>query len=138
MKFKLLLLLSLFTTVGLISMKAQASNGFGQIAAIGNSDQIKIKSAYPNPFYHTTTFSFQVKQSQKVTVEVLNLLGKRVLLLHKGFMESGIPYNYTINVNQLDGGKLFFYRITGENFRIVRKITIYQRTSKETPLKPLA
>lgn len=57
-------------------------------------------TAYPNPFNNSTTIAFSLNQKSKVTMNVYNLLGQKVVTLIDGELEGG-------NQEQLlDGSKL--------------------------------
>jgi len=90
--------------------------------------------AHPNPFYSLTTFTLQVKRPQFVKIEVLNLLGQRQVLLHDGRMKAGTLYRFNINATDLDNSKIFFYKITGQDFRIVKKLTNYLKATRPQPI----
>ena len=96
-----------------------------QEAAEIKEDAYRFTPAHPNPFYNTCKFTFQVNRTQFVKIEVLNLLGQRQVLLHEGMMRAGRQYRYNINAEDLDNSKIFFYKITGRDFRLVRKLTNY-------------
>ncbi len=104
------------------------------LTAFSQAKQIKkpeytLTLAHPNPFYGQTTFIFEVKHTQTVKIEVLNILGQRQILLHEGKMKAGTPLKFYINASDLDHSKIFFYKITGPEFRIVRKLTNYLKVS---------
>ena len=115
MKFITLLLLIIISNV-----QIQA-----QEATVIKEKAYRFVPAHPNPFYNTCKLTFQVSRTQFVKIEVLNLLGQRQVLLHEGMMKAGTQYHYNINSQDLDNSKIFFYKITGQEFRLVRKLTKY-------------
>ena len=47
---------------------------------------------YPNPFRSTTTFALTLGRAQRIRVEVVDLLGRRVVLLYEGPIASGVEH----------------------------------------------
>ncbi len=88
------------------------------------ANSFKVTTAYPNPFRTTTSFSLTVSKSQKVKIEVLDLLGQRVLLLYDSLLTANSNHQFTINADLLNSGNMYFYKITGEGFHEVRKISV--------------
>jgi hypothetical protein len=78
---------------------------------------------YPNPFNPTTEFTFTVDQPQVVTVEVLDVLGRRVALLHEGFVWAGEVHHVQFTAGSEPSG-VYFYRVRGETFDAVRRMTL--------------
>jgi hypothetical protein len=78
---------------------------------------------YPNPFNPTTEFTFTVDQPQVVTVEVLDVLGRRVALLHEGFVWAGEVHHVRFTAGPEPSG-VYFYRVRGETFDAVRRMTL--------------
>ncbi len=77
---------------------------------------------YPNPFNPVTVISFQLPASSEVTLEVFDLLGRRVALLVDGRQTAG---THTVH---FDGSNLssgtYIYRLQTEDFSEVRKMTL--------------
>lgn len=56
---------------------------------------------YPNPFYESTTLSYELNKPERVRIEIYNMLGQQVTSLHDGFQIAGkheIEWNAS-NVN---------------------------------------
>ena len=77
---------------------------------------------YPNPFNPVTTISFGLSRAEFVTIEVFNLLGKRVEVLVTEWKEPG---EYTV---PFDGGALpsgiYLYRMTAGSFTSSKQLTL--------------
>ena len=52
--------------------------------------KFKILSTYPNPFNSSTTISFNLNSSERITLSVYNLLGQNIATLFEGQMNSGL------------------------------------------------
>ncbi|MCK4360033.1 MAG: T9SS type A sorting domain-containing protein, partial [Candidatus Cloacimonetes bacterium] len=91
------------------------------------TNQVKLDQNYPNPFQPWTTICFTLPKSQDVTLEVFNLLGQRVKMIFKGFLQAGShPYNWNgldDTGEQVNSG-IYFYRLSGKNFQQTRKMVI--------------
>lgn len=83
----------------------------------------KLYQNYPNPFNPQTTFSFDLKASGKVTLEVFNMLGMKVATLVNGFLTAGAQQAYTWKADGMPSG-IYFYRLTTSSFTQTRKLTL--------------
>jgi hypothetical protein len=84
---------------------------------------VELSQAYPNPFSAKTQFTLSVDQSQRVRVEVFDLLGRRVATLHDGLVSARQPVQLTLEASNLPGG-LYVYRATGDTFQVTRRVTL--------------
>ena len=78
---------------------------------------------FPNPFNPRTTFTLTVAESQRVTVAVFDVLGRRVALLHDGLVAAGAPLRFTFDAGNLPSG-VYLYRADGERFSASRRMTL--------------
>ena len=78
-----------------------------------------LAAAYPNPFNPRTQFSLSVAQAQPVTVTVYDALGRRVAVLHDGFLDAGLPHTFTMDAASWPSG-VYLYEAAGATFREVR------------------
>ena len=83
----------------------------------------RLGAAYPNPFNPRTQFTLEVRQAQEVRVEVFNLLGQRVRLLHEGPLEAGREHHFTFEAGDLPSG-LYLFRAQGETFFSSGQVTL--------------
>jgi len=80
---------------------------------------------YPNPFNPETRITYDVGQRGFVTVEVLNLLGRRVRTLVSG---EHLPGRYTIAWDARDDNQysvasgLYFYRLQAKGVNLIKKM----------------
>lgn len=77
---------------------------------------------YPNPFNKKTTISFSLPESDYVTVDVFNILGRKLETLCNSFYSAG-KYFISFNAKNLDSG-VYFYRIQGKNFSQTKKMIL--------------
>ncbi len=77
---------------------------------------------YPNPFNPTTTIAYTIPADAKVTLEVYNLLGKRVATLVNGRQQSG-HHTVQFDASHLSSG-VYMYRIKAGSHTAVRKMTL--------------
>jgi hypothetical protein len=82
-----------------------------------------LSAAYPNPFNPQTSFSLAVAQTQEVSVEVYNVLGRRVDVLHQGMMEAKQARSFVWEASSHPSG-LYFIRVVGEQFVETRRVTL--------------
>ena len=83
----------------------------------------RLSAAYPNPFNPRTQFTLSVRETQEVRVEVFNLLGQRVRLLHEGPLEASREHSFTFEAGDLPSG-LYLCRAQGETFVSSEQVTL--------------
>jgi hypothetical protein len=76
-------------------------------------DQFALEGAYPNPFDRAATLKMQLPQKATVTVEVYDVLGRKVQTAYSGEMRAGASQTVRINGSGLASGT-YFYRATVE------------------------
>ena len=79
-------------------------------------------SIYPNPFAHSTTISFHLPAPAVVTVDVFDLLGRKVLNLVTGHASAG-EHTAVFEAGDLPNG-LYIYRIEYEGYAVSKIITL--------------
>ena len=83
----------------------------------------RLTPAYPNPFNPQTTFTLSVQRDQPVRVEVVDLLGRRVALLHEGPLEGNRPHRFTLDGSALSSGP-YLIRARGTTFSATEQVTL--------------
>jgi hypothetical protein len=78
---------------------------------------------YPNPFNPTTNIAFDLQESSKVTLEVLNLLGQRVALLADGQEMSAGSYTQSFDASRLTSG-MYLIRLSAGEQHFTRKMML--------------
>ncbi len=82
---------------------------------------------YPNPFNPSTKISFSLPKASEVTLEVFNVLGKRVALLASGFHEAGestVTWDAVTDDGQPVASGMYFYRLKAGAFSQTRKMVL--------------
>lgn len=82
-----------------------------------------LSNAYPNPFNPTAQVKLIVARSQHVRLEIFNMLGQRVGVMHNGEFAANRVYTFTIDAKNLSSGN-YFYRASGEAFSATRRFTV--------------
>jgi hypothetical protein len=104
-----------------------------QPVGVEDNDDVQIpftfdlKQNYPNPFNPSTIITYQIPQSELVTLEIYNALGEKVRTLVNQIQETGyyqIEWDGKNNFgNQLSSG-IYLYRITAGNYVKVIKMVL--------------
>lgn len=89
--------------------------------------ELNLNQNYPNPFNASTQISFSLPSSQSVRVDIVNVLGERVVTLADGFFRAG---DHTLiwdgrnrHAEEAPSG-VYFYRIQAEQQSISRKMLL--------------
>ena len=79
---------------------------------------------YPNPFNPSTNISFDLPARSHVTLEVYNMLGQRVAILHDGDADAGAhTVVWHASSDEVASG-VYFYRLTTEESIETRKMVL--------------
>jgi hypothetical protein len=82
---------------------------------------------YPNPFNPTTNIKFSLPEAGRVSVEVFNILGRRVRRLIDREMPAGvhrIVFDGRSKQGTLLASGVYFYRMSSESFNQTRKMLL--------------
>ncbi len=71
---------------------------------------IQLNQNYPNPFNPSTTISFSLTGSNRVSLEVYNIIGQKIATLVNNQVLSAQTYSYNFNAAKLSSG-LYFYKL---------------------------
>jgi hypothetical protein len=92
--------------------------------------EFELYQNYPNPFNPRTTLQFQVRSSKVVSINVFDMLGRKVAVLVN---EQLMPGRYRViwDARQTAGGLagglpsgVYFYRMQAGNFSVTKKMTL--------------
>jgi hypothetical protein len=88
----------------------------------GAPTNFELSQNYPNPFNPSTTISFSLPNTSKVTLKVFDILGNEITTLVDDQVDAG---NHSIEFNAagLSSG-IYFYRIQAGNFTETRKMNL--------------
>ena len=86
------------------------------------ADAFTFSAAYPNPFRGAAAFMLEVAEAQPVTVEVFDVLGRRVAVLHDGPLAPGEAHRLALDGQSLPSG-VYVVRATGEAFSATQRVT---------------
>ncbi|UCD38723.1 MAG: T9SS type A sorting domain-containing protein, partial [Fidelibacterota bacterium] len=81
-----------------------------------------IHQNYPNPFNPTTSIRYDVPQASEISIEVYNLLGKRVASLVNGYVTAG-RHEVRFDASQFASG-VYFYRLNAPGNTITKKMLL--------------
>ena len=89
-------------------------------------EEFALEGNYPNPFTQATTIPYQLSESADVTLEVYDVLGRKVGTLVDKQQSSG---QYEVNVNQSKVGQslssgVYIYRLEAGDFQDTGKMTV--------------
>ncbi len=82
----------------------------------------RLDANYPNPFRDKTTLRFTLSAPEHVTLEVFDLLGRRITTLVDAFTPTG-THQVTMEGAHLAGG-LYVYRLRGEHTQASRTMLV--------------
>ncbi len=85
-------------------------------------DEFKLNQNYPNPFNPTTQISYSVPEASHVTIEVFNVVGKRVATLINEEKQPG-TYDVTFDGSNLASG-IYLYRLQAGSYVSTRKLIL--------------
>jgi hypothetical protein len=96
--------------------------GWNGNARRGLPREITVYQNYPNPFNPSTTISFSLLNSGKVTVKIYNVLGKEIMTLLDEVRDAG-ENRVQFSSDGLSSG-VYFYRVATANNETVKKLII--------------
>ncbi len=83
---------------------------------------IELGQNYPNPFNPSTTISYEMPASGKVSIKVFNVLGKEVQTLADDFQSAGIHEVKFKNASLPSGA--YFYRLQAGDYVSIKKMVL--------------
>ncbi|MCP4568436.1 MAG: S8 family serine peptidase, partial [FCB group bacterium] len=82
---------------------------------------------YPNPFNPATTLSFSLPRTGEAVLEIFNILGRRVKVLHDGRLAAGkhnFVWDGTDRENKTVAGGIYFYRLRYDDTSLTKKMLL--------------
>lgn len=87
-----------------------------------NVKAFELSQNYPNPFNPSTTINYSISSSQEVSLNVFNVLGKKVAELVSGVQSSG-DHSITFNASNLPSG-IYYYTLITNDFTETKAMTL--------------
>ncbi len=87
-----------------------------------NPGEFSLSQNYPNPFNPATTISYQIPQTELVTIKVYDVLGREVATLVNEEKTAG-SYEVQFTGNGLTSG-IYFYQLKVDNFVETKKMIL--------------
>ncbi|AXJ00608.1 Por secretion system C-terminal sorting domain-containing protein [Cyclonatronum proteinivorum] len=84
--------------------------------------QLSLSQNYPNPFNPVTQITYALPESSDIRIEVFNVQGQRVAVLHQGAQAAG-RHTVTFDASTLSSG-LYLYRLQTASESITRKMML--------------
>jgi len=88
----------------------------------GKQEEFIIGQNYPNPFNPTTQISIEVLQGSDFEIVVYNLEGKKISVLHEGFLAAG-NYKFTFDGSDLPSG-IYLFKAWSPNSSQTKKMIL--------------
>ncbi|WP_020403467.1 FG-GAP-like repeat-containing protein [Gracilimonas tropica] len=85
--------------------------------------RVELQQNYPNPFNPTTTIEYGVPEAVEVTLEVFDMLGRKVATLINREAKSAGRHSVQLDANRLSSG-MYIYRLKAGNTVITKKLTL--------------
>ncbi len=79
--------------------------------------------AYPNPSNDAVTVGMSLEETRDVLVEVYDVAGRRVAVLHEGALAAGTDHRFVFGEADLPGG-VYLIRATADGTSVERRITL--------------
>lgn len=91
---------------------------------VAPEDIYLLSPVYPHPFSRDAHIELAVAESQHVRIELFDVLGRRVAVLHDGVLEAHTRTPVTISLSDPVASGLYTYRIAGERFATSRQLLV--------------
>ncbi|MGC9513805.1 MAG: family 10 glycosylhydrolase [Fidelibacterota bacterium] len=116
---------ALYGTIGVDNFY-QVVYGDGRLTAIENPVQVPLDYAlgnnYPNPFNPVTTIPFTIARDGRVSLNVLDVTGRRVAVIHEGFITAG-HHSVDFNASHLASG-IYVLRLQADGVQRIQKMVL--------------
>jgi len=88
-------------------------------------EKFSLHQNYPNPFNSSTTVKFELPEAQHITIEIYDILGRKINTIVEQYFDSGI-YKYSWNgknaINLEVSSGIFFYVLKSKNWNLTKKM----------------
>lgn len=87
------------------------------------ADDYKLSQNYPNPFNPSTTINFAVKNAERTSVKIYNLIGQEIATLFDAVAQPNQLYSLTFNAKDLPSG-IYFYSLRSSSRNEVKRMML--------------
>ncbi|MGA9407914.1 MAG: T9SS type A sorting domain-containing protein [Bacteroidota bacterium] len=84
--------------------------------------EFSLAQNYPNPFNPSTQIAYAVPKASQITLEIFDVLGRRVATLVNGVMQPGF-YTANFNASSMSSG-IYFYRLSSPGVIFIKKMML--------------
>jgi ELWxxDGT repeat protein len=82
---------------------------------------VELSPVYPNPFQSGAQFDLRTSVSERIRVDVYDILGRQLVRLADEFIPAGVSRTVRLNGSRWTPG-VYFVRIEGESFSVTRSV----------------
>jgi len=117
------------TNESITSNEVSCGTNISSKQAVNNSDIVynfELKNNYPNPFNPCTNIRYSIKEKGLATLEVYDILGRRVVELVNEVKEPG-DYSVMFDTNNYEGGLpsgIYIYTLRAGNYTATQKMIL--------------
>lgn len=113
----------LYTLVLLLLMCFAGQRLAAQIIVIDAIDfRVALEQNYPNPSVDETNIPFTISQKSKVTLEVYNIVGVKVITVVDKELDAG-EHEFKLDTRNLKNG-MYIYRLTAGKETAIRRMKV--------------
>jgi hypothetical protein len=87
-----------------------------------SASDLKVSDCYPNPSNGTTTIALSIENAARVSVQVFNLTGQKIMEVPAANFAKGV-HNISVDVSNLTPGA-YFYTVTAGTQSITKKMIV--------------
>ncbi len=84
--------------------------------------EYRLMQNYPNPFNPVTRIKYQIKETEKVSLKIYDMLGREVTALVDAVQNAG-SHEVSFNASNLSSG-IYFYQLKTTNYSDVKKLIL--------------
>ena len=92
-------------------------------AETGLENGFRLSGVYPNPFNPATVFQLELAESQQVRIEVFDMLGRSVAVIHDGALSASQAHLFSFDASDLASGR-YILNASGERFTASENIVL--------------
>jgi hypothetical protein len=102
---------------------SQFSDGVGTITSVRDVPVLDKVSAFPNPFYQEVTIHVTLQESEKIKLEIYDVMGKKVESLVDEHLLAG-KYQFNWSPENASAGIYYFSLISGKGKTVTGKLIL--------------